>query len=207
MTDKQALRMRNYLNTAVISGVKLLHLTTDELSGLLDELEAAQQERKNWRTSFDNERFRADKLAAAFNAEHEQLVMANRALITQHTGPTRQRRRLLSWSANWTQWKLQRWLCVMICVRFANSWKPQRSASPNYKARLNAPPLTSVRGNKWESLRAIALTFTVIVIAVKAVRNAGRNMLISLAKIKLSLLNSWMNSQSVLSDCFYNKIF
>lgn len=70
MTDKQALRMRNYLNTAVISGVKLLHLTTDELSGLLDELEAAQQERKNWRTSFDNERFRADKLAAAFNAEH-----------------------------------------------------------------------------------------------------------------------------------------
>ncbi len=42
MTDKQAQRMRNYLNTAVISGVKLLHLTTDELSGLLDELEALQ---------------------------------------------------------------------------------------------------------------------------------------------------------------------
>lgn len=40
--DKQAQRMRNYLNTAVISGVKLLHLTTDELSGLLDELEAAE---------------------------------------------------------------------------------------------------------------------------------------------------------------------
>ena len=40
MTDKQAQCMRNYLNTAVISGVKLLHLTTDELSGLLDELEA-----------------------------------------------------------------------------------------------------------------------------------------------------------------------
>ncbi|HHG1728928.1 TPA: hypothetical protein ACPUPS_001985 [Enterobacter cloacae] len=38
--DKQTSRMRNYLNTAVISGVKLLHLTTDELSGLLDELEA-----------------------------------------------------------------------------------------------------------------------------------------------------------------------
>lgn len=37
--DRQALRMRNYLNTAVISGVKLLHLTTDELSGLLDDLE------------------------------------------------------------------------------------------------------------------------------------------------------------------------
>lgn len=41
--DKQAQRMRNYLNTAVISGVKLLHLTTDELSGLLDELEAAER--------------------------------------------------------------------------------------------------------------------------------------------------------------------
>lgn len=41
--DKQALRMRNYLNTAVISGVKLLHLTTDELSGLLDELEAEKE--------------------------------------------------------------------------------------------------------------------------------------------------------------------
>ncbi|WP_444878444.1 hypothetical protein ACSR9G_01945 [Citrobacter koseri] len=43
MTDKHALRMRNYLNTAVISGVKLLHLTTDELSGLLDELEAEEK--------------------------------------------------------------------------------------------------------------------------------------------------------------------
>lgn len=38
--DKQAHKMRNYLNTAVISGMKLLHLTTDELSALLDELEA-----------------------------------------------------------------------------------------------------------------------------------------------------------------------
>lgn len=37
--DKQAHKMRNYLNTAVISGMKLLHLTTDELSALLDELE------------------------------------------------------------------------------------------------------------------------------------------------------------------------
>lgn len=40
--DKPAQRMRDYLNTAVISGVKLLHLTTDELSGLLDELESAE---------------------------------------------------------------------------------------------------------------------------------------------------------------------
>ena len=41
--DKQAQRMRSYLNTAVISGVKLLHLTSDELSGLLNELEAAEK--------------------------------------------------------------------------------------------------------------------------------------------------------------------
>ncbi|EMF0718614.1 ead/Ea22-like family protein [Citrobacter freundii] len=47
-------------------------------------LEAAERERDNWRTSFDNERFRADKLAEAFKTEHEQLVMAQGALITQH---------------------------------------------------------------------------------------------------------------------------
>ncbi|HGB1822269.1 TPA: ead/Ea22-like family protein [Salmonella enterica subsp. enterica serovar Bahrenfeld] len=51
---------------------------------LLDELEVTKQERENWRISFDNERYRADKLAAAFNTEHEQLLMANGALITQH---------------------------------------------------------------------------------------------------------------------------
>lgn len=38
--DKQALRMRNYLDAAFKSGVKLLHLSTDELKGLLDELES-----------------------------------------------------------------------------------------------------------------------------------------------------------------------
>ncbi|WP_225903488.1 hypothetical protein [Enterobacter oligotrophicus] len=54
------------------------------LLALLDELKAAERERDNWRNSFDNERFRADKLAEAFKAEHEQLVMAHGALITQH---------------------------------------------------------------------------------------------------------------------------
>ncbi|HHD7489639.1 TPA: hypothetical protein ACOVI5_004336 [Klebsiella oxytoca] len=40
-------------------------LNQDEsLSVRCGELEAAQQERDNWRTSFDNERFRADKLKA-----------------------------------------------------------------------------------------------------------------------------------------------
>ncbi|EPR9701256.1 hypothetical protein [Citrobacter freundii] len=38
--NKQALRMRNYLDMALKSGVKLLHLSTDELKGLLDEMES-----------------------------------------------------------------------------------------------------------------------------------------------------------------------
>ncbi|MEH8822894.1 ead/Ea22-like family protein, partial [Klebsiella pneumoniae] len=36
------------------------------------ELEAAQQERENWRTSFDNERFRADKLKAHIDEMTEE---------------------------------------------------------------------------------------------------------------------------------------
>ncbi|WP_410739273.1 hypothetical protein [Citrobacter sedlakii] len=57
---------------------------TIDKQALLDELEAAERERDNWRASFYNERFRADKLAEAFKTEHEQLLMANSALITQH---------------------------------------------------------------------------------------------------------------------------
>lgn len=56
----------------------------DDMRQAREQLAAAEQERENWRNSFDNERYRADKLAAAFNAEHEQLVMASRSLITQH---------------------------------------------------------------------------------------------------------------------------
>ncbi|HDU5847037.1 TPA: ead/Ea22-like family protein [Klebsiella pneumoniae subsp. pneumoniae] len=36
----------------------------DNILALVEALEKAQQERENWRTSFDNERFRADKLKA-----------------------------------------------------------------------------------------------------------------------------------------------
>ncbi|EDV2570222.1 TPA: ead/Ea22-like family protein [Salmonella enterica] len=56
----------------------------DDMRDAREQLAAAEQERENWRISFDNERYRSDKLEAAFNAEHEQLVMANRSLITQH---------------------------------------------------------------------------------------------------------------------------
>lgn len=55
-----------------------------KIERLVEALEAAERERDNWHTSFDNERFRADKLADAFKTEHEQLVMAHGALITQH---------------------------------------------------------------------------------------------------------------------------
>ncbi|ENL1202734.1 ead/Ea22-like family protein [Salmonella enterica] len=56
----------------------------DDMQQARERLAAAEQERENWRISFDNERYRADKLAAALNAEREKLVMANRSLITQH---------------------------------------------------------------------------------------------------------------------------
>lgn len=39
-------------------------LFPDDCLVLVEALEKAQQERENWRTSFDNERFRADKLKA-----------------------------------------------------------------------------------------------------------------------------------------------
>lgn len=39
---------------------------------LIEALEKAQQERENWRTSFDNERFRADKLKAHIDEMTEE---------------------------------------------------------------------------------------------------------------------------------------
>ncbi|CAM7972840.1 Ead/Ea22-like family protein [Escherichia coli] len=71
-----------------------------DVLALLDELEAAERERDNWRTSFDNERFRADKLAVAFKTEHEQLVMANGALITQHMRANGAERRISEFESN-----------------------------------------------------------------------------------------------------------
>ena len=66
-------------------------LNQDEsLSIRRGELEAAQQERENWRASFDNERFRADKLAATLSDEIElaanvrgQLLIAHKTLLNQ----------------------------------------------------------------------------------------------------------------------------
>lgn len=57
---------------------------------LVEALEKAQQERENWHTSFDNERFRADKLAATLSNEIEQsanvrgqLLIAHKTLLNQ----------------------------------------------------------------------------------------------------------------------------
>ncbi|HCB0368473.1 TPA: hypothetical protein PCB02_001529 [Klebsiella pneumoniae] len=44
----------------------------DNILALVEELEKAQQERENWRTSFDNERFRADKLKAHIDEMTEE---------------------------------------------------------------------------------------------------------------------------------------
>ncbi len=51
---------------------------------LVEALEKAQQERENWRTSFDNERFRADKLAAVLNDEIEQAANVRGQLLIAH---------------------------------------------------------------------------------------------------------------------------
>lgn len=57
--NKQALRMRNYLDTALKSGVKLLHLSTDELKGLLDELE----KEKGYASAYEGEKWHYHQLA------------------------------------------------------------------------------------------------------------------------------------------------
>lgn len=82
------------------SRVTVVDVSDPDVLALLDELEAAERESENWRTSFDNERFRADKLAEAFKTEHEQLVMANRALITQHIRANRAESRLAELESN-----------------------------------------------------------------------------------------------------------
>ncbi|HBY7808041.1 TPA: ead/Ea22-like family protein [Klebsiella pneumoniae] len=47
-------------------------VTPANVIALVEELEKAQQERENWRTSFDNERFRADKLKAHIDEMTEE---------------------------------------------------------------------------------------------------------------------------------------
>ncbi|MEQ0277268.1 hypothetical protein [Klebsiella sp. CN_Kp100] len=59
-------------------------VTPENILTLVEALEKAQQERENWRTSFDNERFRADKLAAVLNDEIEQAANVRGQLLIAH---------------------------------------------------------------------------------------------------------------------------
>lgn len=59
-------------------------LSPENILALVEALEKAQQERENWRTSFDNERFRADKLAAVLNDEIEQAANVRGQLLIAH---------------------------------------------------------------------------------------------------------------------------
>ncbi|WP_420792669.1 ead/Ea22-like family protein [Klebsiella pneumoniae] len=66
MTDitELAQRLKLEVHRAVSNFNPQMNIKTRDLKELVEALEKAQQERENWRTSFDNERFRADKLKA-----------------------------------------------------------------------------------------------------------------------------------------------
>ncbi|MDL4447725.1 ead/Ea22-like family protein [Klebsiella michiganensis] len=59
-------------------------LSPVECGALVEALEKVQQESDSWRTSFDNERFRADKLASVLNDEIEQAANVRGQLLIAH---------------------------------------------------------------------------------------------------------------------------
>ncbi|HCT6327115.1 TPA: ead/Ea22-like family protein [Klebsiella oxytoca] len=72
------------------SRITVVDVSDPDVLAMVEALEKAQQERENWRTSFDNERFRADKLAATLSDEIElvanvrgQLLIAHKTLLNQ----------------------------------------------------------------------------------------------------------------------------
>lgn len=66
-----ALRLKLEAHRAVSNFNPQMNIKTRDLKELVEALEKAQQERENWRTSFDNERFRADKLASVLNDRNQ----------------------------------------------------------------------------------------------------------------------------------------
>lgn len=67
LRENEALALAEALEKAqqhIVRQEQILLNQDESLSIRRGELEAAQQERDNWHTSFDNERFRADKLKA-----------------------------------------------------------------------------------------------------------------------------------------------
>lgn len=74
MTDitELALRLKLEAHRAVSNFNPQMNIKTRDLKELVEALEKAQQERDNWRTTFDNERFRADKLKAHIDEMTEE---------------------------------------------------------------------------------------------------------------------------------------
>ncbi|MBF0035881.1 hypothetical protein HAX39_25430 [Citrobacter freundii] len=87
--NKQAPRMRNYLDMALKSGVKLVHLTTDELSGLLDEVEkekgyssAYEAEKWHYHGLAESEGERADRAEKALEAAENRIAELEARTVT-----------------------------------------------------------------------------------------------------------------------------
>lgn len=72
--NKHALRMRNYLDMALKSRVKLLHLSTDELEGLLDELEAAEKRIAELESERDKQGRHACELFDEVTSQRQQIA-------------------------------------------------------------------------------------------------------------------------------------
>lgn len=72
MTDITELAQRVKTETAAIDDTQWYLAKPSEIRSLVEALEKAQQERENWRTSFDNERLRADKLKAHIDEMTEE---------------------------------------------------------------------------------------------------------------------------------------
>lgn len=88
--DKQAQRLRNYLDTAHKSGVKLLHLSTDELEGLLDELTAAKKyiaELRDWNVGLAQESFTHQQRVAELEARDINIKRQAQALFEAIANP------------------------------------------------------------------------------------------------------------------------
>lgn len=88
--NKQALRMRNYLDTALKSGGKLLHLSTDELEGLLDENLQLQRDKDSLEAVAiamrDDMREAREKLEAAEKriADQRGIILSARKFISEY---------------------------------------------------------------------------------------------------------------------------
>ncbi|WP_275157805.1 ead/Ea22-like family protein, partial [Citrobacter koseri] len=136
------------------------HFTPATMLALLDELEADKEQIKTLESR---------------NRRLEGIIDA----AEKHIAEQSSQKRLIGWRAS-------DYTDETADPELAKNWAAAIGVLPIFEGDVNTKLGAAGigGGHKWESLRAIALTFTVIVIAVKAVRNAGRNMPILLAMIK-----------------------